>query len=310
MFRSRVSRLAPLAPLAPLALIALLVSSFGCSTPPPVSNNINPATPVLNRIHQSGILRVGMSGDQPPFNAKTRSGVIVGIEPALANALAEGLGVRAEFVQMPFGELLGALETGRVDIVLSQMTITTERNRRVAFTSPYFVTGKAILTRSEVLARAQTSEDLDITGLRLSALAGSTSEDFVRTQLPSARLSTTLDSEQAVRLVLNGKADAMVADLPICIISVLRNPGAGLVAVSSPLTFDPIGAALPAHDPLFLNVVENFMLRLEGSGLMAALTQRWFNDPGWLDEIPGPAPTPAEEAASGRSSDSPWRITE
>jgi hypothetical protein len=52
------------------------------------------------------------------------------------------------------------------------------------------------------------------------------------------------------------------------------------------------------------------MLRLEGSGLMAALTQRWFNDPGWLDEIPGPAPTPAEEAASGRSSDAPWRITE
>jgi polar amino acid transport system substrate-binding protein len=126
----------------------------------------------------------------------------------------------------------------------------------------------------------------------LSALAGSTSETFVRTQLPSARLSTTLDSDQAVRLVLNGKADAMVADLPICIISVLRNPGAGLVAVSSPFTFDPIGAALPAHDPLFLNVVENFMLNLEGSGLMELLTARWFSDPGWLDEMPGPAPSP------------------
>jgi polar amino acid transport system substrate-binding protein len=84
----------------------------------------------------------------------------------------------------------------------------------------------------------------------------------------------------------------MVADLPICIISVLRNPGAGLVAVSSPFTFEPIGAALPAHDPLFLNVVENFMLNLEGSGLMELLTARWFNDPGWLDEMPGPAPRP------------------
>jgi polar amino acid transport system substrate-binding protein len=80
--------------------------------------------------------------------------------------------------------------------------------------------------------------------------------------------------------------------------------------VSSPLTFDPIGAAVPAHDPLFLNLVENFILRLEGSGLMAALTQRWFNDPAWLDEIPGPAPAPSEEATGGSSSDSPWRITE
>jgi polar amino acid transport system substrate-binding protein len=247
-------------------------------------------TSVLGRIQQSGILRVGMSGDQPPFNAKTRTGQIIGIEPDLANALAGGMGVRAEFVQLPFGELLGALEAGRVDIVLSQVTITTERNQRVAFTSPYFITGKAILTRSEVLARAQSSEDLDITGLRISALAGSTSEDFIRGRLPSARLSTTLDSDQAVRLVLSGKVDAMLADLPICVIALLRNPGAGLVTVSSPFTFEPIGAALPAHDPLFLNLVENFMRSLEGSGLMDQLTLRWFNDPTWLDAIPSRDP--------------------
>ena len=188
MVRSRVLWLAP-TPLTlfrlplfllPLFLLPLFAAfTVGCSTPAPAAKDLNPATPVLNRIHQSGILRVGMSGDQPPFNAKTRSGQIVGIEPDLANALATGLGVRAEFVEMPFGELLGALETGRIDIVLSQMTITLERNRRVAFTTPYFVTGKAILTRSEVLAAAQNSEDLDITGLRLSALAGSTSEAFV-----------------------------------------------------------------------------------------------------------------------------------
>ena len=253
------------------------------------------ATPVLGRIEQSGILRVGMSGDQPPFNAKTRTGEIVGIEPDLANALAQGLGVRAEFVEMPFGELLGALETGRVDIVLSQVTITPQRNRRVAFTTPYFVTGKAILTRSEVLAKAEKSDDLDITGLRLSALAGSTSEEFIRSHMPSARLKTTSDSDQAVKMVLDGTADAMVADLPICIISVLRNPRAGLVTVSTPFTFDPIGAALPAHDPLFLNLVENFMLNLE---LMEQLTQRWFNDPSWLEEMPAPAPrtTPTNTA--------------
>jgi polar amino acid transport system substrate-binding protein len=298
MVRSRVSWLAPTLPTPFLALFLALFAVFGmgCSTPAPTAKEFNPATPVLNRIHESGILRVGMSGDQPPFNAKTRSGQIVGIEPDLANALATGLGVRAEFVEMPFGELLGALETGRIDIVLSQMTITLERNRRVAFTTPYFVTGKAILTKSEVLAATQSSTDLNITGLRLSALAGSTSETFVRTQIPSARVSTTLDSDQAVRLVLNGKVDAMVADLPICVLSVLRNPGAGLVAVSSPFTFDPIGAAIPAHDPLFLNVVENFMLNLEGSGLMDLLTARWFSDPGWLDEMPSPAPRPSPSA--------------
>ncbi|MDE0884574.1 MAG: transporter substrate-binding domain-containing protein [Myxococcota bacterium] len=290
MHRIRIRSLLPV-----LLWLILFGLGLGCAntTPSPDAKANNPATPVINRIEQSGILRVGMSGDQPPFNAKTRTGEIVGIEPDLANALAAGLGVRAEFVEMPFGELLGALEAGRVDIVLSQMTVTPQRNRRVAFTTPYFVTGKAILTGSEILAKAEKSEDLNIMGLRLSALAGSTSEDFIRKRLPSARLTTTADSDQAVKMVLDGTADAMVADLPICVISVLRNPRAGLVTVSTPFTFDPIGAALPAHDPLFLNLVENFMLNLEGSGLMEQLTQRWFNDPSWLEEMPDPAPRPA-----------------
>ncbi|MDG2335320.1 MAG: transporter substrate-binding domain-containing protein [Myxococcota bacterium] len=288
MHRIRILRLLPV-------LLSLILFGLGCANtaPSPDAKASNPGTPVINRIEQSGILRVGMSGDQPPFNAKTRNGEIVGIEPDLANALAAGLGVRAEFVQLPFGELLGSLEAGRVDIVLSQVTITPQRNRRVAFTTPYFITGKAILTGSEILAKAEKSQDLNIMGLRLSALAGSTSEEFIRTRMPSARLTTTADSDQAVKLVLNGSVDAMVADLPICVISVLRNPRAGLVTVSTPFTFDPIGAALPAHDPLFLNLVENFMLNLEGSGLMEQLTQRWFNDPSWLDEMPAPAPRPA-----------------
>jgi polar amino acid transport system substrate-binding protein len=270
-----------------------LVLSLACATSTPQTRPVDPSTPVLNRIQQSGILRVGMSGDQPPFNMRTRSGQIIGIEPDLANALANRLGVRAEFSDMPFVQLLGALEAGEVDIVLSQVTITPERNLRVAFTAPYFVTGKAILTRSELLAKARKSEDLDITGLRISALAGSTSEQFVRSRLPSARLSTTLDSDQAVRLVLSGKVDAMVADLPLCVISVLRNPGMGLTAVTSPFTFDPIGAAVPAGDPLFLNLVQNFIGHLEGSGLMDQLILRWFNDPAWLDEIPNPSNDPA-----------------
>ena len=266
--------------------LVLVVLGSGCSTPVPEVALADPSTPILNRIAQSGILRVGMSGDQPPFNMRTRSGQLIGIEPDLANALALRMGVRAEFSAMPFEELLAALEAGRVDIVLSQVTVTAERNRRVAFTAPYFVTGKAILSRSQVLAGAETSRDLDIVGLRLSALAGSTSEEFVRTRLPSARLSTTLDSDQAVRLVLSGKVDAMVADLPLCVISVLRNPESDLVAVSAPFTYDPIGAALPPHDPLFLNLVENFFRDLEGSGSMQELTHRWFNDPSWLDQMP------------------------
>ena len=243
-------------------------------------------TPVLARVKSSGTLRVGMSGNQPPFNVKTRSGEIIGIEVDLAKALAEAMGVRAEIVQRPFGELIGALEAGEVDIVMSQMTMTAERNTRVAFAGPYFVSGKAILTKSDALSRADDAEDLEAAGLRLAALAGSTSERFIKQGIPSARLVATSDYDRAVQLVIDGEVDGLIADLPICVISILRNPGKGLLTVEAPFTFEPLGVALPADDALFLNLVQNYMDMLEGTGLMLQLQAAWFGDGRWLAELP------------------------
>jgi polar amino acid transport system substrate-binding protein len=166
------------------------------------------------------------------------------------------------------------------------MTMTPERNARVAFAGPYFVSGKAILTKSATLARADDPDDINRAGITLATLAGSTSEQFVKQAVPSARLVGTTDYDQAVSLVINDEADAMVADLPICVISVLRHPEAGLTTLASPFTFEPIGAAIPAHDPLFTNLVQNYMNMLEGTGLMAALQSKWFTDGSWLDQLP------------------------
>ena len=267
------------------SLLGALLLAAGCST---LSGEAAPPSkrPVLDRIEKSGVLRVGLSADQPPFNMKTRDGQIIGIEPDLANALAETIGVRAEFVEKPFGELLAAVEAGEVDIVMSQVTMTPRRNTRVAFAGPYFVSGKAILTKSATLARAKEADDIDRAGITLATLAGSTSEEFVAKAVPSARLIGTAGYEEAVRMVLDDKADAMVADFPICVVSVLRHPNSGLTTVASPFTFEPIGAAIPADDPLFTNLVQNYMNMLEGTGLMAALRAKWFEDGSWLAELP------------------------
>lgn len=272
-----------------LATIGLLIAALfatSCSTLTGKTDAPPSVTPVLDRIMQSGVLRVGLTGTQPPFNMKTRSGQIIGIDADLANALADTIGVRAEFVERPFGQLLAALEAGEVDIILSGMTMTPKRNTEVAFAGPYFISGKAILTKSATLARADDPDDINRAGITLAALAGSTSEEFVTQAVPSARLIGTTDYDQAVQLVIDGGADAMVADYPICVISVLRNPDAGLTTIASPFTFEPIGAAIPAHDPLFTNLVQNYMNMLDGTGLMEALQIKWFTDGSWLAELP------------------------
>ncbi|MEE3326771.1 MAG: transporter substrate-binding domain-containing protein [Myxococcota bacterium] len=269
-----------------IASLSLVLSALGCKTLTAPTEKAPSTSPVLDRIFQTGILRVGMSGDQPPFNMTTAKGQIIGMEADLANALADSMGVRAEFDQKPFGELLKALEKGEVDMVLSQVTMTTARNTRVAFVGPYFISGKAILTRSKALSEADEVKDINMTGIRLSALAGSTSEAFIRQSVPTARLVATPTTDLAVQAVLDGKVDAMVADLPVCVVAVLRHPDADLVTLQSPFTFEPIGAALPPNDPLFVNLVENYIGILEGTGLMEQLEAKWLNNDAWLAELP------------------------
>jgi len=244
------------------------------------------ASPVLSRIVKSGELRVGMSGNQPPLNAKNRSGELIGFEVDLAMLLASSMGVTPKFVTKPFSELLGALEGGEVDIVMSGMTITPERNLEAAFVGPYFVSGKSILTKSAKLAAIDETSTIDDSSVSLAALKGSTSQRFVEVVVPKAELVTVADYDAGVKLVTDDKVDALVADYPICVLSVLRHPEQGLTTLVTPLTIEPIGIALPANDALLVNLVQNYLNTLQGTGALEALLARWFEDASWLDQLP------------------------
>ncbi len=241
---------------------------------------------VLSRIVKSGEFRVGMSGSQPPFCVKSKSGELIGYEVELAKLLANAMGVELKIVEKPFGELLGALEAGEVDAVMSGMTMTPERNVRVAFVGPYMVSGKSILTTSTALAAIDEASDIDQSDIRLAALAGSTSQKFVERLIPKAKLTTTSDYDEGVKAVMEGKVDAMVADFPICALTMLRYPDAGLATLSRPLTIEPIGIALPPGDSLLVNMVTNYLGALEGTGLLELLEKKWFEDGSWLLQVP------------------------
>lgn len=243
-------------------------------------------SPVLSRVVKSGVLRVGMSASQPPLNMKSKSGEVIGMEVDLARMLARSMNVKLEVVEKPFAELLGALQKGQVDVVMSGMTITPERNLKVAFVGPYFVSGKSVLTKSRTLASATEADSIDDASVSLAALAGSTSQRFVETVAPKAKLVTVQDYDEGVQAVIGDEVDALVADYPICVLSVLRHPDQGLATLVSPLTIEPIGIALPADDALLLNLVQNYVSALQLTGAMEALRSKWFDDGSWLTQLP------------------------
>jgi polar amino acid transport system substrate-binding protein len=245
-----------------------------------------PAPARLDRILESGELRVGLSGNQPPLNMKNKSGEIIGLEVDLLEALAVSMGLETRLVAMPFADLLPALEQGDVDLVMSGMTITPERNARVAFVGPYVISGKSLLTKSKTIANVESVAALDRPDRTYAALRGSTSEAFVKTNLPQAKLVATRDYDVAVQMVIDDEVDALIADYPICALSVARHPLAGLSMLVTPFTVEPLGIALPANDPLFVNLVENYLRTLDGTGLLTQLKAKWFSDGSWIAELP------------------------
>jgi polar amino acid transport system substrate-binding protein len=265
-----------------LALLILSVLLGACST---AGMGIGGApSTAVDRILSSGVLRVGVSANQPPFNMRDKQGAVIGLDADLAKALASALNVEASFAVMPFGELLPALEAGEVDLVVSGLTMTPERNLKVAFAGPYFISGKAILTKSANLAAIESPGELG--SIRVSALAGSTSQQFVERFISEADLTVTPSYDEAVRMVVDGEVDAMVGDFPGCVLSVLRHPDAGLSTIVSPYTFEPIGIGLPPDAPLLTNLIENYLTLLEGTGLLEQLRAKWFADGSWLAQLP------------------------
>ncbi|MFV2073736.1 MAG: transporter substrate-binding domain-containing protein [Thermoanaerobaculales bacterium] len=267
------------------SLLSLVIAlSVFASVPTGVLAAEGPST--IAKIVDSGTFRIGMSGTQPPFTVMSKSGELIGYEVDVANLLANAIGVELELVQLPFAELLPALEKGEIDAVMSGMTMTPQRNTRVAFVGPYIVSGKSILTKSSILAAIKDAEEIDRSSIKIVALKGSTSEKFVQKVLEKTTLIGVDDYDTGVQMVIDGKADALVADYPICVLSQMRFPDAGLATLAEPMTIEPIGIALAPGDPLLLNMVENYLGTLQGLGLLDLLEEKWFEDGAWLIQLP------------------------
>ena len=264
-----------------LGAVALAVGFLGVA----LAGDATRVAPVLDRILAKKELVVGMAADMPPLNMTLKDGKIVGMEVDIATRMANSIEVALTLKPMHFNDLLPALEAGQVDLILSGMTMTPHRNTQVAFAGPYFGSGKSVLIKQENVASLQSTEMMNNPDVTVAALKGSTSQRFVERFAPKAKLIPTDDYDQAVAMVLDGRVRAMVADFPICNVSVYRYRDKGLTTLKSPLNYEPIGIALPPNDPLFLNWVQNFLTFLINSGELGLLRQKWFEDASWVPQL-------------------------
>ncbi|CAB1056835.1 hypothetical protein D1BOALGB6SA_1574 [Olavius sp. associated proteobacterium Delta 1] len=247
--------------------------------------NIAVAGKAMDGILKKGELVVGITGTQPPLNIADKDGEIIGYDADIAKLIAMNLGVKVKFATMHFAELLPALTAGKVDMILSSMTMTLERNRKVAFVGPYYVSGKGIVTKTQTIGALQQADGMNNPEFKIAALNGSTSQAFVEQAAPKAQLVPTKSYDEAIDMLLQDKVNAVVADYPFCAFTAFRHQDKGLVSGQSKLTVEPLGIAIP-EDALLINWLSNFVNMLEASGQVKNLTEKWFQSGSWIKDLP------------------------
>lgn len=240
----------------------------------------------LQRVIDFQTLKVGMSGNQPPMNMTTREGGLMGFDVDLAQALALAMNVKLEIKTVPFGDLMTALEQNKIDMIISNLSITPQRTEMVSFVGPYMMSGMSLLTKDSALGDITSAAEFNRASLKLLALSNSTHANFVKSVAPDATLIEFDSYDEGVALLIEGKGDAMLADMTQCILAVMRFPDAGLTTLEKPLTIEPVGIAVSMNDPQFFNLVDNYLRAYEKTGVLNQLRKKWFEDDSWIAALP------------------------
>lgn len=243
------------------------------------------STDAVHRIVESGRLRVGLSGAQPPLNMKTRDGELFGLDVDLATALADAMDLELELVERPFAELIPGLERGDFDLVISNMTITPVRNAQVAFAGPYLISGATLLTRKDLVPTFESDDAIDSAERSFGVRSGSTSEALLRDAYPKAKVIAVDELASLIPRIAKGELDGLFSDLPTVRFLLARHPDSGLAELEPPFTTEPIGIALDPDSPLLANLVQNYLNTLEYTGLLLQMKTYWLNDGKWIAEV-------------------------
>jgi polar amino acid transport system substrate-binding protein len=244
------------------------------------------SNPGIDSVLASGYLRVGVTGNQPPFAMHGAAGQLMGFDIDLARSMAGAMNIEARFIEMPFDQLLPALSQKKIDVIMSGMDITLERSSAALFAGPYAMSGKSILTVKKDLTRYGDIDNLNQSTVKVLALKGSTSADFARLALPKASLVTFQDYSEAVNLLQNNDADVIVADMHVCQLMALLHTKAGLAALTRPLSLQPVGIAVHYQHRGLHNLLNNYLSSYQLLGVIKPLREKWFENIDWVKSLP------------------------
>jgi cyclohexadienyl dehydratase len=231
----------------------------------------------LDDIVKRGTLRVGMTGDYLPFTSLDKATAkFRGFDVDMAEALGKAIGVKVEYVQTSWPQMMRDFEADDFDIAMGGVSITLDRQKKGMFSTPVMREGKTPIARCADKGKYDTLADIDKPGTRVIVNPGGTNERFARAHIKNAEIKIYNDNVRIFDEIANGDADLMMTDASETRYQQKLHPGV-LCAVHPEQPFDFAEKAYwLQRDPAFKAFVDQWLHIAIEDGSFRTIYAAWF----------------------------------
>ncbi|HGZ5008385.1 TPA: ABC transporter permease subunit [Staphylococcus aureus] len=221
------------------------------------------------KIKERGELRVGLSADYAPMefehtvNGKTE---YAGVDIDLAKKIAKDNNLKLKIVNMSFDSLLGALKTGKIDIVISGMTSTPERKKQVDFSDSYMMTKNIMLVKKDKVNEYKDIKDFN--NKKVGAQKGTEQEKIAQTEIENASITSLSRLPDVILALKSGKVEGAVVEKPVAEAYLKQNPKLGISNVKFNEEEKDTVIAVPKDSPKLLSQINKTIKEVKDKGLI------------------------------------------
>lgn len=221
------------------------------------------------KIKERGELRVGLSADYAPMefehtvNGKTE---YAGVDIDLAKKIAKDNNLKLKIVNMSFDGLLGALKTGKIDIIISGMTSTPERKKQVDFSDSYMMTKNIMLVKKDKVNEYKDIKDFN--NKKVGAQKGTEQEKIAQTEIENASITSLSRLPDVILALKSGKVEGAVVEKPVAEAYLKQNPKLGISNVKFNEEEKDTVIAVPKDSPKLLSQINKTIKEVKDKGLI------------------------------------------
>ena len=255
-----------------VVLVAILLSSCRGAEPSPQ------ADATWERIQKNGKIIVGVSMDYPPYEYIDSNYQADGFDIAMISALSQQMGIPFDVKNYAFNGLYNALQTGQIDIAVSAITVTPDREKVVLFSNVYLTdTAAALAPPGSSIVITSPNQ---LPAYRVGVLQGTVYESymvktFVETGLmPATQLYRFLKVEDAVANLVSNKIDLALMDTETAQIYASKN---NLKMAGSGFSSLPYAIAMPLNSPTLQANINSALKTLNNNGTLGKLARQYLN---------------------------------